>query len=80
MKLVVQIPAYNEQHSIIDVIKSIPRHIAGIDKVEILVIDDGSKDNTAQAAKKAGADVVIRNRINSGLAFTFQKGLTKAIF
>ena len=79
MKLIVQIPAYNEEKSIVSVIKEIPRKIKGIDKVEILVIDDGSKDNTSSAAKKAGANYVIRNTKNSGLAHTFQKGISKAL-
>lgn len=79
LKLIVQIPAYNEEKSIQDVIKEIPRKIKGIDKVEILVIDDGSKDNTSQSAKDAGADYVIRNTKNQGLAFTFQRGLNEAL-
>lgn len=79
LKLIVQIPAYNEEKSIQDVIKEIPKKIAGIDIVEILVIDDGSKDNTAESAKKAGADYVIRNTKNQGLAFTFQRGLNEAL-
>lgn len=79
IKLIVQIPAYNEEKSISDVIKEIPRKIKGIDKVEILVIDDGSKDNTSESARKAGADYVIRNTKNQGLAFTFQRGLNEAL-
>ncbi|HVY01603.1 MAG TPA: glycosyltransferase family 2 protein [Candidatus Nanoarchaeia archaeon] len=79
MKLIVQIPAFNEEKSIVSVIKEIPRKIPGIQKVEILVIDDGSTDNTSQEAKKAGADYVIKNTKNSGLAYTFQKGLQKSL-
>lgn len=79
IKLIVQIPAYNEEKSISDVIKEIPRKIKGIDKVEILVIDDGSKDNTSESAKKAGADYVIKNTKNQGLAYTFQRGLNEAL-
>lgn len=78
-RLVVQIPAYNEQDSIASVIKSIPKKIAGISSIKILVIDDGSTDNTAKEAKKAGADYVLKNVRNSGLAFTFQKGINKAL-
>ena len=79
MKLIVQIPAYNEEKSIVSVIKEIPRKIKGIDKVEVLVIDDGSTDNTSLAAKKAGANYVIKNTKNSGLAHTFQRGISKAL-
>lgn len=79
MRLIVQIPAYNEESSIIEVIKSIPKKIPGIKKVQVLVIDDGSKDNTFQSAKKAGADFVIRNTKNMGLAQTFQRGMNFAL-
>lgn len=79
MKLVVQIPAYNEEKSIQNVIKEIPRKIKGISKVEVLVIDDGSKDNTSDVAKSAGADYVIKNAKNSGLAYSFQKGMNFAL-
>ncbi len=77
--LVVQIPAYNEEASLAKVIAEIPRSIPGIKEIKILVIDDGSKDKTSEVAKKAGADVVIRNIKNQGLAYTFQRGLQKAI-
>ncbi len=79
VKLIVQIPAYNEEKHIGLVIKEIPRTIKGIDKVEVLVIDDGSTDNTIAEAKKAGADYVIKNTKNSGLAYTFQKGMNKCL-
>src|SRR3989338_8191421 len=78
-KLVVMIPSYNEEKNISRVIKEIPRAIDGIDKIEILVIDDGSSDNTSIEAKKAGADYIIRNKDNMGLAQTFQRGLNKAL-
>ncbi|MCD4759914.1 glycosyltransferase family 2 protein [archaeon] len=79
MKLIVMIPAYNEELMIKRVIEEIPRKISGISKVEVLVIDDGSKDRTVEVAKKAGADHVIFNKQNSGLAFTFQKGMDYAL-
>lgn len=79
IKLVVQIPAYNEAAHIAKVIKEIPREIPGIDSVEVLVIDDGSTDNTVEEAKKAGADYIVRNVKNSGLAYTFQKGLASSL-
>lgn len=79
LKLIVQIPAYNEQDSIGEVIKSIPRKIQGIDKVEVLVINDGSHDKTVEEAKKAGADYIISNIGNKGLAYTFQRGINEAL-
>lgn len=77
--LIVQIPAYNEQETLREVIKFVPRHIPGISKVDILVIDDGSADNTGKVAKEAGADFIIRNTQNLGLAQTFQRGINKAL-
>jgi len=79
MHLIVQIPAYNEENSIAEVIKDIPRKIKGINKIDVMVIDDGSRDNTSKVAKEAGADYVIKNTRNFGLAYTFQKGLNKAL-
>ena len=78
MKLVVTIPAYNEQATIGKVIREIPEKIAGIDSIEILVIDDGSADSTVKEAKNAGAKV-IRNMKNCGLAFTFSRGMKTAL-
>lgn len=78
-KLIVTIPAYNEEKSIGEVIKSIPRTIKGIDKVEVLVLDDGSTDNTAQAAKNAGADFVFKHKVNLHLAKTFRDAVVKAL-
>jgi len=79
MKLIVTIPAYNEEKTIAQVIKSVPRKIKGISKVEILVWSDGSTDKTVEIAKKAGADYVFSNKTNLGLAKTFAKMLGKAI-
>ena len=78
-KLIVQIPAYNEQDSIAEVIKSIPKKISGISEVKILVIDDGSLDKTVENSKNAGADYIISNGNNKGLAFSFQRGLNEAL-
>ena len=78
MKLIITIPAYNEEKTLGSVIKEIPKKIKGISKVEILVIDDGSTDRTAAIAKKLGT-VVIKNKENIGLAKTFKKGLEAAL-
>jgi glycosyltransferase involved in cell wall biosynthesis len=77
MKLVVMIPAYNEEKSIASVIKEIPRDCC--DEVEVLVINDGSIDKTVQEAKKAGADKIVNFKKNKGLAPAFRAGLQKAL-
>lgn len=75
MKLIVQIPCYNEEHTLPQTLADIPREIPGIDRVEILIVDDGSTDRTAAVARELGADHVLRNKSNFGLARTFRKGL-----
>lgn len=79
MILVVQIPCFNEKDTITKVIKSIPLKIPKISQVKILVVDDGSADKTAAAARKAGADLVIINKVNLGLAKTFSLALKKSL-
>jgi glycosyltransferase involved in cell wall biosynthesis len=79
MKLFVQIPAYNEEQNIADVIREVPRRIPGIDEVKVLVVSDGSKDRTVQRAKEAGADFVIDRKINRGLAQTFKQGIEECL-
>ncbi|MFZ6027650.1 MAG: glycosyltransferase family 2 protein [Chloroflexota bacterium] len=74
MKLIIQIPCYNEAEVIPTTIATLPRQIAGIDCVEYLVVDDGSQDNTAEAARQAGVDHIVRIR-HQGLAGAFQAGL-----
>src|SRR3972149_2669930 len=77
--LIVMIPAYNEEGSIEMVIKEVPREIPGVDEVKLLVIDDGSTDNTARLASAAGASYVLSQKVNRGLAFTFKLGLETAL-
>jgi len=79
MKLIVMIPAYNEEKSIGDVIEEIPRKINGVDLVEVLVINDSSVDNTLEEAKRAGADRIITHKRNLGLGISFRDGLEEAL-
>lgn len=75
MKLIVQIPCYNEEHTLPQTVADIPRDIPGVDRVEILIIDDGSTDRTVQVAREIGVEHVVRNKRNLGLARTFRNGL-----
>lgn len=79
MKLIVQIPSYNEQDTIAEVINHIPRQIPGVDQVEVLIIDDGSDDHTVAVALANGADYVVRHVGNKGLAAAFQTGVDAAL-
>ena len=79
MKLIVQIPCYNEEETLPKTVRDIPRQIRGVDNVEILVIDDGSSDNTTDVAKDIGVDHIVKNTCNKGLARTFLIGLDASL-
>ena len=79
MKLIIQIPCYNEEETLPQTVRDIPRLIEGIDEVEILVIDDGSTDKTIEVAKEAGVDHIVKNTCNKGLARTFLVGLDASL-
>ncbi len=77
--LVIQIPCFNEAQTLSETIADLPKSLPGIDKIIILVIDDGSHDNTTQVALDNGADYVVRHRRNRGLARAFMTGLTTSL-
>lgn len=79
MKLVVNLPAFNEVEKIAETIKRIPRKFEGIDEVFVQVIDDGSKDGTAKAASEAGADFVYSHVVNRGIGVTFRTAVENAL-
>lgn len=77
MKVVVLIPAYNEEKTIASVVAGIPRDVA--EEVRVVVVDDGSTDNSAKEARKAGADKVVRHKRNMGLTCAFRRGIEEAL-
>ena len=74
-KLIIQIPCYNEEETLPITIADLPRHIDGIDEIEYLIIDDGSKDRTVEVAKSLGVQHVVSFKKNKGLAKGFMAGL-----
>ncbi len=79
MKLFVQIPCLNEAETLPDVLKTIPRKIKGIDSIDVLIIDDGSTDNTLKIAKKHGVKHFVLHAKNMGLARSFHDGIDYAL-
>jgi glycosyltransferase involved in cell wall biosynthesis len=79
MKLVIQIPAFNEEALLARAVTSIARQVPGFSEVQILVIDDGSTDSTADVARENGADRVVRLPAHRGLAAAFSTGLEEAL-
>lgn len=77
--VIVFLPAYNEEESIGDVIKRIPREIHPLIKMKVMIIDDGSKDNTVSVAKEAGADFIISFQQNQGLGAAVRAGLQESL-
>jgi glycosyltransferase involved in cell wall biosynthesis len=79
MKLIIQIPCFNEADSLPVTLAALPRSVPGCDVVEWLVIDDGSADNTAEVARQLGVNHVVRHPTNRGLAAAFMTGLETSV-
>lgn len=75
MHLIIQIPCYNEAATLPEVIADLPQALPGISRLEALIIDDGSGDDTVAVAHRLGIDQVVRHSYNRGLAAAFQTGL-----
>lgn len=79
MKLIIQIPCLNEEETLPLVFEKIPKKIKGINKIETLIVDDGSTDRTVEIAKKLGVDHIIYHSQNRGLAKSFADGVDAAL-
>ena len=79
MKVVILMAAFNEEKLIGDAILKIPRKIHGVDKIEVLVVDDGSTDKTVEMAMNAGADKIISHKTNMGVGAAFMTGIRNSI-
>ena len=77
-KLIIQIPCFNEESTLLTTLNALPREISGIDSIEVLVINDGSNDNTAKIAQEWGAKV-FEIRPNRGLANAFRCGIAESL-
>lgn len=79
MKLIIQIPCFNERLTLAESLAALPRQLAGVDEIEYLIIDDGSTDQTARLARELGVQHIIRFPQNRGLAKGFMAGLDAAL-
>lgn len=79
MKLIIQIPCYNEAGTLDIALGALPREVEGFDKVEWLIINDGSTDDTVKVAKECGVDHIVNFKHNQGLAKGFMAGLTECL-
>jgi len=78
-KLIIQIPCLNEAKTLPATLADLPRHVPGVDEVEWLIVDDGSRDGTAEVARAHGVHHVVRFRRNKGLAAAFVAGIDAAV-
>ena len=79
MKLIVQIPCYNEEKTLKTTLDEIPKNVDGVSEVEILVIDDGSFDKTVDVARSWGVDYIVSHPKNLGLAKAFETGIKNEV-
>ncbi|MGD2118988.1 MAG: glycosyltransferase family 2 protein [Chromatiales bacterium] len=79
MKLIVQIPCFNEEQTLPQTYADIPKQIDGFDEVEVLIIDDGSSDRTIEVAREIGVNHIVINKKNLGLAKSFRRGIEECL-
>jgi len=75
MKLIIQIPCFNEEDTLAETVADLPKSIKGIDEIEYLIVNDGSADNTVEAARTVGVDHIVSYPNNRGLAHAFSTGI-----
>lgn len=75
MKIIIQIPCYNEEETLRFTLDELPRHIDGVDIIEYLIINDGSTDRTVEIAKEWGVNYIVNFKQNKGLAGGFMAGI-----
>jgi glycosyltransferase involved in cell wall biosynthesis len=78
-KLIIQIPCFNEAATLPAALAALPRRLPGVDRIEVLIVDDGSKDGTAEVALAHGVDHIVRFPRNLGLAAAFTAGIAEAL-
>lgn len=79
MKLIIQIPCFNEEQTLPATLADLPRSLPGIDVIEYLIVDDGSHDRTVDIARQLGVHHIAQHRYNRGLAAAFQTGIETAL-
>src|SRR5262249_46905007 len=79
VKLIVQIPCFNEEGSLAETLAALPKSLPGVDVIETLIVDDGSTDDTAEVARASGATYLLRFPVNLGLARAFSAGLDASL-
>lgn len=79
MKLIIQIPCFNEEQTLPETIGDLPDSIRGVDTIETLIIDDGSTDRTVDVARELGVDQIVKLPRNRGLAYAFAAGLQESL-
>lgn len=79
MKLFIQIPCFNEEKTLPEVIRDLPKQIDGIDEIEVMIVDDGSSDKTVEVARSLGVKHIVEHGSNRGLAAAFRHGSEYAL-
>jgi glycosyltransferase involved in cell wall biosynthesis len=79
VKLIIQIPCFNEENTLPATLADLPKAIAGVDRIETLIIDDGSEDRTVEVARRAGVDHILALKNHRGLAMAFSEGIDRCL-